>query len=150
MPEDFTNQGIEMNYEITDHITAQEYMELRELVGWSLFPLEEAEDGLKHTTKLFCFRKGGKPAALLRVLWDHGYIFYIADVIVRPEYQGQGLGRALMEHAMEYIKSKLKPNWRVKVNLMSAQGKEEFYKKFGFVTRPNESEGYGMNQWIEG
>ena len=85
----------------------------------------------------------------MRVLWDHGYVVYIADVIVRPEYQGQGLGRALMNHAMEYIRGMLKPGWHVMVSLMSAQGKEEFYKKFGFITRPDESHGCGMCQWIE-
>ena len=138
-----------MEYEITDKITPQEYMELRELVGWPQFPLEQAEGGLAGTTHTCCYRKDGKPIALLRVLWDHGYVVYIADVIVRPEYQGQGLGRALMNHAMEYIRGMLKPGWHVMVSLMSAQGKEEFYKKFGFITRPDESHGCGMCQWIE-
>ena len=66
-----------------------------------------------------------------------------------PEYQGQGLGRALMNHAMEYIRGMLKPGWHVMVSLMAAQGKEDFYKKFGFITRPDESHGCGMCQWIE-
>jgi Predicted acyltransferase len=138
-----------MDYEITDTITPQEYMELRQLVGWSLFPVEQAAEGLKRTTHLCCFRKEGKCIGLLRVLWDHGYVVYIADVIVRPEYQRQGLGRVLMNNALEYIRSNLKPGWRVMVSLMAAKGKEEFYKKFGFFTRPDEEHGSGMCQWIE-
>jgi hypothetical protein len=35
------------------------------------------------------------------------------------------------------------------VSLMAAQGKEEFYKKFGFFTRPDETHGCGMCQWIQ-
>lgn len=35
------------------------------------------------------------------------------------------------------------------VGLMSAKGKEEFYKRFGFIERPNESYGAGMIQFIK-
>ena len=137
-----------MDYEITDYITPEEYMEMRKLVGWTEFPIEQAVEGLKHSTHLCVFRKDGKVIALARVLTDHGYVVYIADVIVRPEYQGQGLGRALMNNVMDYIKSQLKPGYKKMVSLMAAQGKEEFYKKFGFVSRPNEQYGCGMCQWI--
>jgi hypothetical protein len=34
------------------------------------------------------------------------------------------------------------------VNLMAAQGKEGFYKKFGFAERPNDGHGAGMSLWI--
>ena len=138
-----------MNYEITDTITAEEYMEMRKAVGWETIPYEQAADGLKHTAHLCCFKKDGKTVALARILWDYGYIIYIADVIVRPEYQRQGLGHALMAAVMEYIKSMLKPGYKVKVNLMSAKGKEAFYKDFGFIARPDETSGCGMHQWIE-
>ncbi len=139
-----------MDYEISNEITPEEYMELRALVGWTLFPLEQAAEGLKNTTYMCCFKKDGKTIGLLRVIWDHGYVFYIADVIVRPEFQGQGLGRELMNKAMDFIKSKIKPGYKMMVSLSSAKGKEEFYKKFGFVERPSEKYGCGMCQFLEG
>jgi predicted GNAT family N-acyltransferase len=138
-----------MDYEITDYITPQEYMEMRKLVGWTDFPMEQAEQGLKHSAYICVFRKEGKVIALARVLTDHGYVVYIADVIVHPDFQGQGLGRALMNNVMDYIKSQLKPGYKKMVSLMAAQGKEEFYKKFGFFTRPDETHGCGMCQWIQ-
>jgi predicted N-acetyltransferase YhbS len=79
---------------------------------------------------------------------DHGYVVYIADVIVLPEYQGQGYGRIIMEKLMETINSWLKPGYKMMVTLVSALGKDEFYKKFGFESRPNERFGPGMCQWI--
>ena len=138
-----------MDYEITDYITPEEYMEMRKLVEWSEFPLEQAEQGLKHSSHLCVFRKAGKVIALARVLTDHGYVIYIADVIVHPDFQGQGLGRALMNNVMDFIKSQLKPGYKKMVSLMAAQGKEEFYKKFGFFTRPDETHGCGMCQWLQ-
>ena len=139
-----------LDYEITNTITAEEYLEMRTSVGWSIFPLEQAANGLEHTSHTCCFRKEGMPIGLVRLLWDHGYVVYIADVIVHPDFQGHGLGRDLMNYAMDYIKSKLKPGWRIMINLQAAKGKEGFYKKFGFIERPNENFGPGMHLWIEG
>ena len=53
------------------------------------------------------------------------------DVIVLPEYQGRGIGKELMKHVTEYIDS-LSRDGGVFVNLMSAQGREGFYERFGF------------------
>ena len=138
------------DYETTDYITPEEYMEMRRVVEWSAFPLEEAAEGLKNSFILVCFRIDGKPVAIGRAISDRGYVVYIADVIVIPEYQGRGLGREIMNTILDRIKGSLKPGYRVMVNLMAAKGKEEFYKKFGFIDRPNEYFGCGMHQWLEG
>lgn len=138
-----------IDYEITNYMTPEEYMEFRRLVGWSAFPLEQAAEGLKNSFIIACFRVDGKPVALGRAVSDHGYVVYIADVIVIPEYQGNGLGRKVMEYLMEQIKASMKPGYRVMISLLAAKGKEEFYNKFGFEDRPSENFGCGMHQWIE-
>ena len=141
---------MEVNYSITDSVTPEEYMKLREAVGWGLFPLEEAEAGLSNSY-IWCLRDNeasGKPIGIGRVIWDHGYVMYIADIIVIPEYQGKGLGRVIMEQVMDFIHEQLKPGYKFMVSLCSAKGKEEFYRKFGFVVRPNDDVGPGMHQWF--
>ena len=135
------------DYEITNSLTPEEYMELRKLVGWGMFPLEQAAEGLKNSFILVCFRVDGKPVAIGRAVSDLGYVVYIADVIVVPEYQGQGLGRKVMEYLLEQIKASLKPGYKVMISLLAAKGKEKFYNKFGFVDRPSEDFGCGMHQW---
>ena len=141
---------MEVNYSITDSITPEEYMKLREAVGWGLFPLEEAEAGLSNSYiwGLRDNEASGQPIGIGRVIWDHGYVMYIADIIVIPEYQGNGLGRVIMEQVMDFIHEQLKPGYKFMVSLCSAKGKEEFYKKFGFVVRPNDDVGPGMHQWF--
>ena len=141
---------MEVNYSITDSVTPEEYMKLREAVGWGLFLLEEAEAGLSNSY-IWCLRDNeasGRPIGIGRVIWDHGYVMYIADIIVIPEYQGNGLGRVIMEQVMDFIHEQLKPGYKFMVSLCSAKGKEEFYKKFGFVVRPNDDVGPGMHQWF--
>ena len=137
-----------MDITITNSISAEEYLGLRQAVGWSVFPLEQAESGLQNS-HVICFRDKEKAVALGRVIWDHGYSVLISDVIVSPEYQGQGLGRKLMEAIMSYLRSLLKPGYRIMISLMAAENKQGFYKKFGFIERPSELFGPGMHQWIE-
>lgn len=135
------------NYELTDIINPQDYLNMRAAVGWSTFAIEQAAEGLKNST-VWCIRDQGKPVALGRVITDHGYVVYIADIIVLPEYQGQGLGRQIMENIMKHIKSQLKPGYRIMAVLVAAENKEGFYEKFGFIKRPSELFGPGMHQWL--
>ena len=77
-----------------------------------------------------------------RVVGDLGLCFYIQDVIVVSSYQGRGLGDAIMRRLMKFISDHATEN--TYVGLMSAAGKEPFYHKFGFTTRPTEALGAGM------
>ena len=80
---------------------------------------------------------------------DYGYIAYLADVMVLPEYQGRGIGKKMVQACMNYIDENLKEGWRVKIILLAAKGKDDFYKKFGYEIRPNENDGPGMQIWRE-
>ena len=133
----------------TDGISAEEYMELRRLVGWMEFPLEEAENCVKNAYMVLAVRdENDRAIGVVRLLWDGGYVAFLSDVIVVPEYQGQGIGRTLVNAVIKRIKADMKPGFKVKLNLNAAKGKEPFYEKFGFKIRPNDDCGAGMNQWL--
>lgn len=131
-----------------NYISSEEYMELRRKVNWCEFPLEEAQAGIDHAYMINCARDNGKAVGVVRLLWDGGYIAFLSDVIVDPEYQGQGIGRELVQSCISRIKADAKPGYKVKMCLLAAKGKEPFYRKFGFGERPNEKLGSGMDQWI--
>jgi GNAT superfamily N-acetyltransferase len=134
----------------TDTITVEDYNRLRESVGWQPLVPEQAEAGLRGTAFLVAAMEGGRAVGLIRLVCDGGYVAYLSDVIVLPEYQGRGIGKEMMERAMGYLRGQLKPGWRVQASLIAAQGKEPFYEKFGFDARPSERTGAGMAQWLEG
>ena len=132
-----------------EHITPEEYMELRRRVGWMEFPLEEARNCVENAYMVICVRnEDDKAVGVVRLLWDGGYVAFLSDVIVDPDYQGQGIGRTLVKAVIERIKADMKPGYKIKLNLNAAKGKELFYEKFGFKVRPNEEAGAGMDQWL--
>ena len=130
------------------NITAKEYMNLRKKVGWVEFPLEEAQECITNAYMILCVRDDEKAIGVVRLLWDKGYIAFLSDVIVDPEYQGQGIGRKLVEACIQRLKDDMKPGYKVKLTLNSAKGKEPFYEKYGFKVRPNEDAGPAMDQWF--
>ncbi len=134
--------------QFVNHITPEEYMDLRKKVGWMQFPLGEAKNCVENAYMILCARDEEKAVGVVRLLWDGGYVAFLSDVIVDPAYQGQGIGRKLVEAVIKRIKNDMKPGYKVKLNLNSAKGKEPFYEKFGFRERPNEEAGAGMDQWL--
>lgn len=132
----------------TEDITPEEYMDLRRVVGWVEFPLEEAKACIDNAYMVRCVRDDDRAIGVVRLLWDGGYIAFLSDVIVSPEYQGQGIGRTLVQTCIDKLRADMKPGYKVKLTLNSAKGKELFYEKFGFRVRPNEDAGPAMDQWF--
>ena len=109
-----------------------------------------AETSLAHSYATFSVMHDGQVVAMARLLGDGAMAFFLKDLIVAPEYQGHGIGRALLSHVEDYIRRQLKPGWRSYFQLMSARGKEGFYQKMGYTAHPNEHGGPGMSKWLIG
>lgn len=69
-----------------------------------------------------------KLVGFLKIITDHSYMFYILDVMVDPDYRNQGLGKMLIQEAVDFGKK----NGFIKITLTSLPDKVDFYKKFGF------------------
>ena len=132
----------------SEQITPEEYLALRKTAGWMEFPLDEAAACVNNAYLMFCVRDEDKVIAAARLLWDGGYVAFLSDLVVDPAYQGQGIGRKLMENVIQRIKADMKPGYKVKLTLNSSKDKEAFYEKFGFRERPNEDAGAAMDQWL--
>ena len=128
-------------------LSAKEYCELRSAVAWKPISEDQAQSGLDHSDFVIACRDDDAIVGCARVFWDKGYIAYLADVMVKPAYQGQGIGKKLVEECISYIDRQLKEGWRIKIVIVSAKGKEPFYERFGFEIRPNENDGAGMQLW---
>ncbi len=55
--------------------------------------------------------------------------------MVVPEYQSKKIGTNIMNKLLEKVKEIKQENFYVRVYLGASKGKEEIYRKFGFVTR---------------
>ena len=130
-------------------LSVEDYCRLRSSVGWSPLVEEQAQSGLENSDFIISCQDDNETVGCARFFWDKGYIAYLADVMVIPAYQGQGIGKTLVSECIKYIDGQLKGGWRIKIVIVSAKGKERFYEKLGFHIRPNNADGPGMNMWRE-
>ena len=128
-------------------LSAGEYCELRAAVGWQPIMEQQAQSGIDHSDYIIACKDADRIVGCARVFWDKGYIAYLADVMVKPEYQKQGIGKHMVSECISFVDRQLKEGWRIKIVIVSAKGKEPFYEKFGFELRPNQNDGAGMQIW---
>ncbi len=120
----------------------------RRSVGW--YELSERQLNAAKNNSVFAITAldGEKEVGSARVVGDGGYQFFISDVIVRPEYQGMGIGREMLNRLMDKALSVADDGETIMINLMSAKDKEGFYEKLGFMRRPNDERGCGMTLFL--
>ena len=135
-------------FDIDHSLTIEEYNDLRASVDFITIRPNRAKTALDNALYTIVARDAGRPVGMTRVVGDGGYVYFICDVIVRPEYQSKGLGRRLIETTLDWLETQVDSDETIMVNLMSAMGKEEFYEKLGFSTRPFGNHGSGMSRWI--
>jgi len=123
-----------MQVEIVEKLpSSDEYNQLRAAVGWGVYEPTVIEKALPRSLYCVCAYDHAVIVGMARIIGDGGLVYYVQDVIVKPEYQGLGIGTALMDRVMAYIRTHASHNSII--GLMSARGKERFYERYGFVAR---------------
>ena len=121
------------------------YFKLRESVGWSNFSKEQTVKALTNSVYDIVVLDDKSVIGMGRLIGD-GLYYTIVDVVVRPEYQSNGVGTEIINRIMEYVDSHIPPNGRASIQLISEIGKEPFYEKMGFKKIPHENCGTGMRK----
>ena len=123
--------------------TVKEYNELRQLAEWPTMDEDLVKEGLANSLfSVVVHDEDGLIIGMGRVLGDKAIYLHIQDVIVRPHFQRQGVGKLIMTELLKYTESIGGKN--TNIGLMSSKGREAFYKDLGFTERPSERFGSGM------
>lgn len=124
--------------------SVEEFNYLTNFVGWGTRENLIVEEALKNTLYSLCVYDDDKLIGYGRIIGDKTIFLYIQDIMVIPEYQNKHIGTSIIENLLNQIKEYKKINPNIRTYLGAAKGKEHFYEKFGFISRPNEDLGAGM------
>lgn len=119
--------------------TVEEYQRLRDAVGWGEMTDAGVAEGLSNALYSVVLELDGEAIGCARIVGDGGLYFYLQDVIVLPEFQGQGQGARLMDSVIGYLERSARPG--AFVGLMAAVGVEPFYERYGFRRRSEQQPG---------
>lgn len=128
-------------------LTLEIYQCLRENVGWMNLDAEQAKKAVEKSLYTLTAFEGEKPVGMGRIVGD-GMYHIICDIVVRPEYQGQGIGTKLVTELVRFLEEQTPEGGRSSVQLIAEKGKEGFYEKLGFKALPHEFCGAGMRRVI--
>jgi len=88
-------------------------------------PLDVIKKSIKHSA-CFSLYDNELQIGFARVVTDYSTFGYIADVIISPNYRGQGLGKWLVETVVN------DPRWSNKFLLLATDDAHKLYEKYGF------------------
>ncbi len=105
---------------------------------------------IRNSTKSFIVRHKDRAVATISWLGDYGMHWFMKEFIVSREFQGQMIGTFLYRFSENFMKSTLKENWKVCIDLRSSKGQEGFYRSLGFQIMSESEMGSGMEKMLGG
>ena len=112
--------------------SAGEYEMLCRSVGWERYVdfanSQAALDGSLHAVTA---ETASGAVGMGRIVGDGAMFFYINDVAVHPSMHGRGVGEAILQALISWLRQNAPGQLRA--FLFSAAGKEDFYARFGFA-----------------
>ncbi len=122
----------------------EEYNYLFDIVGWGSYPEEISKKALSNNIYSVSIYDNDSIIGYGRLIGDGIIFLYIHDVMVKPEYQGKGIGKTIMQKLLSKVEELRKENPDLLLYLGASKGKEDFYRKCGFITREEAGLGAGM------
>ena len=124
--------------------TVDEFNYLTKKVGWGIRDKEVVKEALNNTIYSICVYDEQNIIGYGRIIGDKTIFLYIQDIMVIPEFQGKKIGTIIMENILKKVNELKIKNPNIRTYLGASEGKEKFYKKFGFITRKEAKLGEAM------
>ncbi|MEL6249035.1 MAG: GNAT family N-acetyltransferase [Cyanobacteria bacterium J06648_16] len=128
--------GTRVFFSTDRNIDLYELEELCDAVGWSRRPIRKVKKAIQHSFLVVTmWEQRGTRKRLVgfsRATSDHAFNATIWDVVIHPDFQGQGLGKALMKQLVKKLRSEDISN----VTLFADPQVVSFYERLGFMPDP--------------
>lgn len=131
---------MDIDFTASDNVTPEEMQSLAESVGFGPHR-SPGRNRIALAGSMFVAsaRCDGQLVGLVRLVGDGGYILHMADLEVHPDFQRKGIGRRLMEMAIDFAREKGigTGDSMGEFTLFAAVEADTFYEKLGFILTPN-------------
>ena len=118
-----------------------------ESVGWKTYTEQQVQKALDNTMYMVKIFVDDKLAGIGRVVGDYSIVCMLSDICVKPEYQGKGIGKKIVNKLRKLIEQGVKEGEKIQIELTPTAGNERFYQKCGFKYNPDKIT--GMYLWIK-
>ena len=137
-------QNIENNGQFEDiyistgkNVNLYELEQLCDSVGWVRRPLKKVKTAIEHSFITIClfykYKDKRKLIGFARATSDKVFNATIWDVVIHPDFQGKGLGKALMDQIILHLRYADIST----ITLFADPQVISFYRNLGFMTDPD-------------
>lgn len=114
------------------NITPEEINELRKSLGWRRIHPQQLLDNLAGSSLVVTAICDDRVIGMSRLLWTGGVMAVIPDLLIKPEFQNQGIEEELITRILDFLRTKLKPGYGIQVDLRVWQHQDKF-EALGFI-----------------
>ncbi|GGG25889.1 N-acetyltransferase [Lysinibacillus alkalisoli] len=130
---------------VHDVPSVEEYIRLRKLAGMGERDANYVQQGLDNSYFSVTLRnENNELIGMGRVIGDGGTAYFVVDIAVHPDEQGNGLGKIIMKEIKQYLDTNI--NKKAFVSLIADKPAHHLYEKFGFEAAEPESMGMEYNR----
>lgn len=120
-----------MEYRIIDSAENMKLEDIQRLLKMTYWADKRSPETVEKSVRnAFCYGvyldDVNKLVGFARVISDYATTFYLADVIIDPEYQRQGFGTALVSYVLS------RPEYQGLRGILLTKNAHGLYRKFGF------------------
>nr|QUE29893.1 Ycf52 [Erythrocladia irregularis] len=133
----YKNQIVNIYLSTNKNINLNNLEQLCDSVGWLRRPIKKVKTAIKNSFLIVSLNKkvNGKTSLIgfARATSDCAFNATIWDVVIHPDFQGQGLGKLLINELVKELRS-------YEINTITLFADPEvvlFYNNLGFISDPN-------------
>ena len=128
---------------IENKLEANDFIKLKVAAGFRERPVEFVKSALRNDLYDVVALVNDEVVGMGRLVGDGVMYWYLQEIVILPEYQGRGIGTAIVNKLLNYIQEHTPEGNFTSVGLTAAEGKEGFYERFGFA------KSRGMTKYID-
>ena len=132
-----------------DKLTPEEYFEIYSSVDWRGLRFSQIAEMLNRSSHTFALYEDKNLVGMARLCGKISSFVYLNDLIIKPEYQNEGYGKFLLNYIVDFIRNNKPEEKSVKLEVLSARGKEDFYKHNGFIGFDDDYNGRRFFAYVE-
>ncbi len=135
-----------MNYKITYNIIPEHFESVRASVGWNKLNYDQISRALKNSMVNVSAFDGDFCIGVGRIVGDNILKGMLTDIMVRPEYQGKGVGKLIVNKLISKLYNYIPEGECFQLEASPTASNREFYIKCGLKYKPENQDGVYM--WI--
>ena len=136
-----------MVYDVSHDLRAEDIVELRKILGWKDISVKQFKKALKNTMFKMSIKHNGQIIACGRLIGDYSCKGLLSDIMVHPDYQKQGLGKAIVTTLLDMTKDSLQEGELFQIEATPTLGNKDFYINCGMKYKPENQDGVYL--WLK-